>query len=102
MAYVPYLQQEVTPLLGLNVRPVFADGFAHFLAAPQVEKAVVEETEREIAEGKSDPFDSHPPLRDRLAGLAKLTQGEIPETDAAAKHPSCAEWIRSRLNFLPS
>jgi heat shock protein HtpX len=84
MAYVPYLQQEVTPLLGLNVRPVFADGFAHFLAAPQVEKAVVEETEREIAEGKSDPFDSHPPLRDRLAGLAKLTQGEIPETDAAA------------------
>ena len=68
MAYVPYLQQEVTPLLGLNVRPVFADGFAHFLAAPQVEKAVVEETEREIAEGKSDPFDSHPPLRDRLAG----------------------------------
>jgi len=84
IAYVPYLQQEVTPLLGLNVRPVFAEGFAHFLAAPRVEKAVAEETDREIAEGKSDPYDSHPPLRERLAELAKLTQGEIPEADAAA------------------
>ena len=84
IAYVPYLQQEVTPLLGLNVRPAFAEGFAHFLAAPRVEKAVAEETEREIAEGKSDPFDSHPPLGERLEELAKLTQGEIPKADTAA------------------
>jgi len=84
IAYVPYLQQEVTPLLGLNVRPVFAEGFAHFLAAPRVEKAVAEETDRAIAEGKSDPYDSHPPLRERLAELAKLAQGETPKGDAAA------------------
>jgi len=84
IAYVPYVQQEVVPLLGLQVRPAFAEGFAHFLAAPRVEKAVVEETEREIAQGKSDPYDSHPPLRERLAELANLTQGEIPEADAAA------------------
>lgn len=84
IAYVPYLQQEDTPLLGLSVRPAFGQGFGHFLAAPRVEKAVAEETEREIAQGKSDPYDSHPPLRERLAELAKLTQGENPEADAAA------------------
>src|SRR5260370_2790138 len=84
IAYVPYLQQEVTPLLGLNVRPAFAEGFAHFLSAPRVEKAVAEETAREIAEGKSDPYDGHPPLRERLAELAKLTPGKTPETNVAA------------------
>jgi hypothetical protein len=84
IAYVPYLQQEVTPLLGLSVRPVFAQGFAHFLSAPRIEKVVAQETAREIAEGKSDPFDSHPPLRERLAELAKLNQGEVSAGDPPA------------------
>ena len=84
IAYVPYLQQEVHPLLRLNVRPEFAAGFAQFLAAPRIEKVVAEETAREIAEGKSDPYDSHPPLRVRLAELAKLTQGPSREADGPA------------------
>ena len=84
IAYVPYLQQEVGPLLSLKVRPVFAVGFAHFLSAPRIEKVVAEETAREIAQGKSNPYDSHPPLRERLAELAKLMQGKTPEADAPA------------------
>jgi hypothetical protein len=84
IAYVPYIQQEVSPLLSLKVRPAFAAGFAHFLSAPRIEKAVAEATAREIAEGKSDPYDSHPPLRERLAELAKLTQGKTPEADVPA------------------
>jgi hypothetical protein len=84
IAYVPYLQQEVHPLLRLSVRPAFASGFAQFLAAPRIEKVVAEVTAREIAEGKSDPYDSHPPLRERLAELAKLTQGETRDTDEPA------------------
>ena len=84
IAFVPYLQQEVSPLLGLSVRPALAEGFAQFLAARKVEKAVTEAMGRAIAEDKSDPFDSHPPLRERLAELAKLAQGTIPEGDAAA------------------
>jgi Zn-dependent protease with chaperone function len=84
IAYLPYIQQEVQPLLRLSVRPAFATGFAQFLAAPRIEKVVAEETAREIAEGKADPYDSHPPLRERLAELAKLSQGVTNETDVPA------------------
>jgi heat shock protein HtpX len=77
ISYEAYLQQEVYPLFSLNVRPAFAAGFAKFMAAPPIEKIVATETEREIAEGKSDPYDSHPPLRDRLAELARMPHGEI-------------------------
>jgi heat shock protein HtpX len=84
IAYGPYLQQEVHPLLRLRVRPAFATGFAQFLAAPRIEKVVSEEIAREIAEGKSDPYDSHPPLRERLTELAKLPQGRTPDGDLPA------------------
>ena len=94
IAYGPYIQQEVQPLLSLNVRPAFATGFAQFLAAPRIEKIVLQETAREIAEGKSDPYDSHPPLRERLAELGKLEQGKQPERD-----PTAASLL-SRLDSL--
>ena len=62
MAWAPYWNSEVAPVLDQGCKPAIADGFPRFLAAPQIEVQVTKGIEREIAEGKSGPFDTHPPL----------------------------------------
>jgi len=85
-AYIPFLKDELGPVLKLGARPPFADGFAQFLAKPHVATAVGSALEQEIAEGSGTPYDSHPPLRERLAqldGLPPTREGEA-ENDASA------------------
>ena len=72
MAWAPYWNSEVVPVLDLGCKPAIADGFSRFLSAPQIEVQVTQGIEREIAEGKTEPFDTHPPLRDRIAAIEKL------------------------------
>jgi heat shock protein HtpX len=86
VAYIPFLKDEFGPILSHGARPPFADGFAQFLAKPHVATAVGSALEREIAEGHETPYDSHPPLRERLAQLESFAAGkeEPPENDAPA------------------
>jgi heat shock protein HtpX len=72
MAWGAYWNGEVVPVLNQGSKPAIADGFSRFLAAPQIEVQVTEGIEKEIAEGKSEPYDTHPPLRDRLAAIERL------------------------------
>ena len=72
MAWGPYWNSEVVPVLNLGCMPAIADGFSRFLAAPQIEVQVTKGIEHEIAEGKTEPYDTHPPLRDRIAAIEKL------------------------------
>jgi heat shock protein HtpX len=72
MAWGPYWNSEVVPVLNLGCKPAIADGFSRFLAAPQIEVQVTKGIEKEIAEGKTEPYDTHPPLRDRIAAIEKL------------------------------
>jgi hypothetical protein len=69
MAFEPYWHSEVVPAIQKGFRPPLADGFRQFVAAPPIASNVVEALETEIAEGKVDPYDTHPPLRDRIAAL---------------------------------
>jgi len=72
-AFEPFWFSEVVPALQRGYRPPLADGFRRFLAAPSVATAVDEGLERELKEGKADPYDTHPPLRERIAALRGLT-----------------------------
>jgi Zn-dependent protease with chaperone function len=72
MAWGPYWNTEVVPVLNQGCKPAIADGFSRFLAAPQIEVQVTKGIEREIAEGKTEPYDTHPPLRDRIAAIENL------------------------------
>jgi len=74
MAWMPYWNSEVLPVLEQGCRPDIADGFARFLAAPEIAAQVREGIENEIAEGKTNPYDTHPPLRDRIAAIAASTR----------------------------
>ena len=73
MAWVPYWNSEVAPVLNQGCKPDIADGFARFLAAPEIAAQVEQGVEREIAEGKTQPYDTHPPLRDRIAAIERLS-----------------------------
>lgn len=69
MAWGSYWNSEVAPVLELGYIPPIADGFARFVSAPQIAAQVEEGIEREIAEGKAKPYDTHPPLGDRIAAI---------------------------------
>jgi Zn-dependent protease with chaperone function len=72
MAWGPYWNSEVVPVLNQGCKPAIADGFSRFLSAPQIEVQVTSGIEKEIAEGKTEPFDTHPPLKDRIAAIEGL------------------------------
>jgi hypothetical protein len=72
MAGGPYWNSEVVPVLNQGCKPAIADGFSRFMGAPQIEVQVTKGIEREIAEGKTEPYDTHPPLRDRIAAIEKF------------------------------
>jgi heat shock protein HtpX len=72
MAWGPYWNSEVVPALNQGCKPAIADGFSRFLAAPQIEVQVTRGIEKEIAEGRTEPYDTHPPLRYRIAAIKRL------------------------------
>jgi Zn-dependent protease with chaperone function len=68
-AWMTYLRNEVGPVLSAGFLPPLSPGLSHFLAAPQISRPVEASLQEELAQGKADPFDSHPSLRERLAAL---------------------------------
>jgi heat shock protein HtpX len=84
MAWMPYWNSEVLPVLEQGCRPDIADGFARFLSAPEISAQVMQGIEKEIAEGKTNPYDTHPPLRDRIAAIERLSIAAAEENSQPA------------------
>ena len=68
-----YWQTEVLPLLRMGFIPPIADGFSRFLEAPWVSKSSEAAIERELREATTKPYDSHPPLRERIEAAEALS-----------------------------
>jgi Zn-dependent protease with chaperone function len=91
-----YWMSEVSPMVEQGYFPAVGAGFVKFLDAPKIAPQVADAIEKEIAEGKTQPYDSHPPLRERLAALEKMPDNAGPIDDAPAvellENPREAEW----------
>jgi len=74
-AFPAYWNFEVAPFLSLGYRPPIAEGFGLFVQAPEVSKQIEEHAAKELSQPKTSAYDSHPPLRDRIAA-AKLFEDE--------------------------
>ena len=85
-AYDPFWYGEFAPAVESGFRPPLAEGFRRFLATPAIATVVEEGLERELREEKADPYDTHPPLRERLAALRGLT----PTGPTVAAEPALA------------
>jgi len=83
-AYDAYWSQEVRPILSMGFLPPIADGFRRFAAHDRIAKAMAGMVEQGLREGRSDPFDTHPPLPERIAAVASLPPGPLPASDPPA------------------
>jgi Zn-dependent protease with chaperone function len=84
MAWPVYWQEELAPMLNSGRLPPVTSGFSQFLAVPSISKQVDGGIENEIREGKTEPYDSHPPLRARIAAAQMLPgQSEIDDNRPA-------------------
>jgi len=72
LAFGVYLRTELAPLLGQKRQPPVGEGFRRFLSAERVAKGLTEAEAEELAEGKQDPYDTHPPLRERIRHAESL------------------------------
>jgi heat shock protein HtpX len=100
LAWAPYWNTEVVPALSEKCIPAIGDGFARFLAAPEVAPQVEQGIEKEIAEGEAEPYDTHPPLRDRIAAVEKLGAVDHEEQDGAIALSLLDEPLRVELKLV--
>lgn len=84
VAYGPYLDQELNPILSAGFRPPVAAGFSSYLVSPNVARSVRAHLEKALEEGSADPFDSHPCLRERIELLAAFEERPPSEDDRPA------------------
>lgn len=77
MAYDLYWQQELQPLLEAGFIAPIADGFGQFVRDQRTVRAMSSVLERELREGTTDPYDTHPALVDRIAAVKGLPSGPV-------------------------
>jgi Zn-dependent protease with chaperone function len=71
-AFRSYWQGEVMPILNAGFAPPIADGFRQFVRSDRIANAVSAHVERQLREAKTDPYDTHPPLRERIVAVEQL------------------------------
>jgi heat shock protein HtpX len=79
-----FWRSEMFPALQAGFRPSLADGFAQFITVPNIASAVADHVKKELRQGTTDPYDTHPPLKDRVAALRAQPAGHRLEEDAPA------------------
>lgn len=78
-AFKGYWQGVIMPLLKANICPLILEGFSHFVTAGTISGALSQKIERELREGRTETYDSHPTLPERIAAIKKLSAGDVAE-----------------------
>lgn len=99
LAWPTYWKSEILPVLNDGFLPGIGEGFARFISVPPIHEQLQKEIGRAIQEAKTNPYDTHPPLRERIAATENLAGGLIHEDSNPARtlldHPDATE-----LRFL--
>jgi heat shock protein HtpX len=66
-----YWREDVLPALEAGFRPPLLAGFTRFLAAPRAREIMDRIVADALKDEAVDPYDTHPPLPERLAALAR-------------------------------
>ena len=92
-----YWQEDVVPAIEAGYRPPLLAGFTRFLAAPRARGIMDRIVAEALKSEKEDPYDTHPPLPDRLAALATLPARQ-PDCRGAGQPPGDGGW---KVRALP-
>lgn len=80
-AFNAYWFNECAPVLNAGFRPPLTEGFQRFVNAAPVADAIHRQLDRELEEGTADPYDTHPPLKERIAAVESLPAGDAGPND---------------------
>ena len=81
VVYDAFLAQDVLPALAAGVVPPLVDGFATLISQPHL-RQVMETVLEQVMKGTTEePYDTHPPLVERLAALENLPSSSAPHDD---------------------
>src|SRR6516162_8979229 len=64
-----FWRTEMVPATNAGFRPSMTDGFAKFIATPAIAAAVNKHLEKELQLAATDPYDTHPALKDRIEAV---------------------------------
>jgi heat shock protein HtpX len=84
LAFDAYWANEVALVLSRGFHPPLAEGFRRYLGSSWISEAVSASLDRELAERETNPYDTHPLLRERIAALQSLSYRETPGSDLPA------------------
>lgn len=70
-----YWENEVRPVMAAGYRPPLSDGFARFMKNAAAAKWIAERMAGDVEETRSNPFDTHPSLKERIHALGDFTDG---------------------------
>jgi hypothetical protein len=83
-AFPAYWVNECAPVLSAGFRPPLAEGFHRFVESDPVASSIHKELEEEMKSEQGDPYDTHPPLKERIAAIEALPPGQIEVDDPPA------------------
>jgi hypothetical protein len=83
-AFNAYWFNECAPVLNAGFRPPLTEGFRQFVQAGKIAEAIGKQIDEELKSGKVDPYDTHPPLKERIAAIEHLPAGDISPDDPPA------------------
>jgi Zn-dependent protease with chaperone function len=82
--YGVFLARDVMPALAAGIVPPLADGFETFVSQPHSRKFMDTVLEQVMKGTGADPYDTHPPLAERLAALETRPSCPMPQDDRMA------------------
>lgn len=94
IAFTPYWQNELVPVLAAGYRPPLAEGFVEFLGSATIATAVEDALGRQLKDQKGNAYDTHPPLPERIKAVADLPQ------DTSGRNKLSAITLLSDLSTL--
>lgn len=74
-AFNVFFQREYAPVIEAGYQPPMLEGFQEFLKSPKITEAVNNSYQEQLTKGTTDPYDTHPSLKERIAALEHLPAG---------------------------
>jgi hypothetical protein len=101
VAFQSYWRSELSPILSSGHLPPVSQGFSRFMQAERVAAGLAQAVQKEEADGRTDPFDTHPSLKERIGALRPLPEGAAGDArPATALLSDLGAWERRVLGAV--
>jgi hypothetical protein len=94
-----FLQHDVLPVVRSGFSPPLVQGFDALLRNESIVKTMEENLQSQLTSLRSDPYDTHPPLAQRLAALTDMPNGKETDDAPALSLIENLEQMEARLMF---